>query len=77
MAVIIWGKSKCTICHRPLRREERVMLIPAALYGNPESALHYLHDAGVHEACLEGVSQYRSIKADIAAYRQFVQGERS
>ncbi len=53
------------------------MLIPAALYGNPESALHYLHDAGVHEACLEGVSQYRSIKADIAAYRQFVQGERS
>lgn len=68
MAVIVWGKSRCVVCGKALLRSEPVILIPAAMYSDPESPLHRFHDAGVHEGCLDASDQGPTIRRDLHEY---------
>ena len=51
MALVVRGKTACSLCGKVHQRDDDVVLCPAGLF-EPAEPLFVLNDAGVHRDCL-------------------------
>jgi hypothetical protein len=72
VAIVVRGKSRCTLCGEVLLQDDELILIPAGLFAQPDSPFHHIWDSGLHRRCFESMPLSDQAADKLRAYLEAV-----